>query len=112
MSRASLAVLAVAIVAEVIGTASLKASNGFTRVWPSVLTVICYGAAFYGLAVAMRTVPVGVVYAVWSGAGIVLIALIGAVMFGERLDAAALAGIGLIIAGVLILNLLSGSMRS
>ena len=112
MTGAGLVPLAVAILAEVAGTTALKASDGFTRILPSILTVLCYGTAFYCLSLAMRHVPVGIIYAVWSGIGIVLIAAIGAVMYGERLDGYALLGIALIVVGVLVLNLLSGSVKS
>lgn len=99
--------LAVAIVAEVIATSFLKASDGFTRLWPSVAVVVGYAAAFYFLAAALRSIPVGVAYAVWSGMGIVLIALIAWLAYGQRLDAAAITGIGLILAGVAVLQLCS-----
>lgn len=102
--------LAVAIVCEVIATAALKASDGFTRLWPSLLVVAGYCLAFYALSLALRTIPVGVAYAVWSGVGIVGIALIGRFVLGQTLDAPALAGIGLIVAGVLVLNLFSRSL--
>lgn len=97
------------ILAEVIATSALKVSNGFTRPLPSAITALGYGLAFYLLALALKTIPVGVAYAVWSGVGIVAIALIGYFVFGQALDAAALVGIGLILAGVLVLNVLSGS---
>ena len=100
-------VLAVAIVAEVIATTALKASNEFTRFWPSVLVVVGYAIAFYCLAVTLRTLPVGVVYAIWSGVGIALIGLIGWLVFGQALDAAAIAGMVLIAAGVLVINVFS-----
>ncbi|RZA28826.1 MAG: multidrug efflux SMR transporter [Lysobacteraceae bacterium] len=101
--------LSVAIVAEVVATSALKASEGFTRTLPSVLVVAGYGVAFYFLSLVLRTVPVGVAYAIWSGVGIVLIATIGWVVFKQPLDAAALAGIGLIIAGVAVIQLFSRS---
>lgn len=103
--------LAVAIVCEVIATAALKASDGFSRLGPSLVVIAGYAAAFYLLAVALRVIPVGVAYAVWSGVGIVGIALIGRFVFGQTLDAPALIGIGLILAGVLVLNLFSASLR-
>lgn len=99
--------LAIAIVAEVIGTSALKASNGFSRLGPSVLVVAGYAAAFYFLAMTLKQVPVGVAYAVWSGVGTVLITLIGVWVFKQSIDLAGVVGIGLIIAGVLILNLFS-----
>ena len=101
--------LAGAIVCEVIGTSALKASEGFSRLLPTLVVVIGYGIAFYLLSLTLRSIPVGVAYAVWSGAGVALIALIGWLVFGQRLDAPALVGIGLIVAGVLVLNLFSRS---
>lgn len=101
--------LIAAIVMEVIGTSALQASHAFTKFWPSVIVVIGYGASFYLLALALKVIPVGIAYAVWSGLGIVLIAIIGRVVFGQKLDPAALLGIGLILAGVLVLQLLSKS---
>jgi small multidrug resistance pump len=102
--------LAVAIVSEVIATSALKASDGFGRPLPAIMAVVGYGIAIYLLAQTMRAIPVGVVYAVWSGTGIVLIALIGLVVYRQTLDLAAIAGLGLIIAGVLVVNLLSRSV--
>lgn len=99
--------LAVAIVCEVIATSSLKASDGFSRTIPSVVVVVGYGISFYFLSLTLRTMPVGIAYAVWSGVGIVLISAVGWVLFHQRLDAAALAGMGLIIAGVLVINVFS-----
>lgn len=96
-----------AIVAEVVATSALKASEGFSRLGPSVLVVLGYGAAFYLLSLTLRAIPVGVVYAVWSGIGTVLIALVGWRLFGQRLDGWSIAGMALIIAGVLVMNLLS-----
>lgn len=103
--------LAIAIVAEVIGTSALNASAGFTRAMPSAIVVVGYGLAFYFLALTLKTVPVAIAYAIWSGAGIALITAIGWVFFRQTLDAAALAGIGLIVAGVLVINLFSASAR-
>jgi len=111
LSPTILLTLALAIVAEVVATSALKASDGFTRLWPSLVTVAGYGAAFYCLALTMRSVPVGIIYALWSGVGIVLISGVGWLVFGERLDGPAILGIALIVAGVLVLNLLSGSVR-
>lgn len=101
--------LLLAIVAETIGTTALQASQQFSRFGPSVLVVISYGIAFYLLAMALRFMPVGVAYAIWSGLGIVLIALIGLVMFGQKLDLAAVIGLGLIIAGIVIIQLFSNT---
>lgn len=102
--------LAVAIVAEVIATSALKASDGFTRLWPSVITTIGYGFAFYVLAHALKVIPTGVAYAVWSGGGIVLISLIAWIWFGQRLDWPAILGIALILVGVVVISLFSKSV--
>lgn len=101
--------LGLAIAAEVVGTSALKASEGFSKLWPSAIVFVSYGAAFYLLSLTLRTIPVGIAYAVWSGVGVVLIALIGWLVFGQKLDAAGMLGMGLIVAGVLVLNLLSKS---
>ncbi len=100
-----------AIVAEVIGTSALQASQQFSRLGPSIVVVLGYGISFYLLAMALRVIPVGIAYAVWSGLGIVLISLLGLVAFGQRLDLPALLGIGLILAGVLVIQLFSASVR-
>lgn len=105
------AYLAVAILAEVIATSALKASDGFTRLLPSIVTASGYGLAFWCLSHAIRTVPVGLAYAIWSGVGIVLITAIAWVLFKQRLDAAALAGMALILAGVLVIQLFSASAK-
>ncbi len=99
--------LAIAILAEVIATSALKASNEFTRLWPSVIVVLGYGVAFYFLTLCLRTIPVGIAYAIWSGLGIVLVAIIAYFLYDQKLDAPALVGIGLILSGVLVINLLS-----
>lgn len=98
-----------AIIAETIGTSALQASQQFTRLWPSVLVVVSYAVAFYLLSIALRAMPVGVVYAIWSGLGIVLIAIAGFVIFGQKLDLAAIIGLGLIIAGVVVLHVFSSA---
>jgi len=103
--------LGIAIVCETIATSSLKASDQFSRLVPSVVTVVMYLISFYLLALTLRTMPVGIAYAIWSGAGVVLIALVGWLWFKQSLDVPAMAGIGLIIAGVLVLNLLSDTVR-
>lgn len=99
--------LAIAIVSEVIATSALKASAGFTRLGPSAIVAIGYGIAFYMLAQTLKTIPMGVAYAVWSGAGIVLITLVGYFFFKQRLDLPALAGIALIVAGVIVMQVFS-----
>ena len=99
--------LAIAIVAEVIATSFMKLSDGFTRPVPSLVTAVGYLVAFYFLSLTLRTVPTGVAYAIWSGAGIVLITAVAWFFQGQRLDLPALAGIALIVAGVLVMNLLS-----
>ncbi len=96
--------LAAAIVAEVIATSALKSSDGFRKLGPSVLVVVGYGTAFFLLSMALRAIPVAVAYAVWSGVGIALITIVGWVLFDQRLDAAGAVGIGLIVAGVIVLN--------
>ena len=97
----------VAIVAEVFATSALKASAGFTRWAPSVAVILGYGAAFWLLSLALKNIPIGIAYAVWAGLGIVLIALAGMVVYGERPDAAAVVGMALIITGVMVMNLMS-----
>lgn len=99
--------LLAAIIAEVAATSALKASAGFTRLWPSVCVVVGYSAAFYCLALTLRAIPIGVAYAIWAGLGIVLIALVGWLVFGQRLDAPAVAGMLLIVAGVVVMNVFS-----
>lgn len=102
--------LTLAIVLEVIGTSALKVSDGFTRPGPSLVVAASYGGAFYLLALVLRSIPVGIAYAIWSGIGIVLICLIGWLLFGQKLDLPAIVGIGLIVAGVLVINLVSKSV--
>lgn len=101
--------LFLAIMFEVIATSALVAAQGFTRLLPSAVVVLGYAGAFYFLSLALRSWPVGIAYALWSGIGIVLISAVGWVLYGQRLDAPAMIGIGLILAGVLVINLLSGS---
>ena len=96
-----------AIIAETIGTTALQASHQFTRFWPSVLVVIAYGLSFYLLAQTLRVMPVGVVYAMWSGLGIVMITAIGYLVLGQRLDLPAVIGIGMILCGILVIHLFS-----
>ena len=99
--------LVVAIAAEVVATTALARSESFTRLWPSVVTVVGYGVAFYFLSFPLRVLPTGVVYAVWSGLGIVFIAAIAWLWYGQKLDLPAIVGLGLIVAGVAVVNLFS-----
>lgn len=99
--------LSLAILAEAIGTTALKMSDGFTKLTPSLVVLVGYGLAFYLLSLTLKQIPVGVAYAIWSGAGIVLITLIGWVVFKQTLDLAAVFGIALIISGVLVLQVFS-----
>ncbi len=101
--------LALAVLFETIGTSALQASQQFTRLWPSVLVVVSYGAAFYLLAMTLRFMPVGVVYALWSGLGIIFIALIGWIVFRQVLDVPAMIGLALIIAGIATIQLFSNT---
>ncbi|MEM9578343.1 MAG: multidrug efflux SMR transporter [Pseudomonadota bacterium] len=103
--------LTLAILFETIGTTALQASQQFTRVGPTILVVLAYGVAFYLLGLTLKYMPVGVVYAIWSGLGIVFIACIGLVVFGQRLDLPAIIGLALIIAGILVIHLLSNSTQ-
>jgi len=96
-----------AILAEVIGTTALKATQGFTRLAPSLVVVVAYALAFYLLSRTMQTIPMSISYAVWSGVGIVLITLIGYLVYRQSLDLPALIGLGLILAGVLVIHLFS-----
>lgn len=102
--------LCVVIVAEVIATSALKLAKGFTRFWPSVVVVSCYSLALYLLAQTLDKIPVGVVYAIWSGSGVALITLVGRYFFGQVLDRPALIGIGMIAIGVVVLQFLSTSV--
>ncbi|MFW2969422.1 multidrug efflux SMR transporter SsmE [Serratia marcescens] len=96
--------LTMAIVAEVIATTMLKASEGFTRLWPSLLVVLGYGVAFWGLSMVVKSMPLGIVYAIWSGMGIVLVSVAAVFVYQQKLDWPAIVGMGLIIAGVLVIN--------
>ena len=102
--------LAAAIVLEVIATSLLKASDGMSRLWPTVGALVGYGLCFYLLSVTMKSVPTGIAYAIWSGLGIVLISLVGLVWFGQKLDMPAVIGLALIIAGVGTINLFSSTV--
>ncbi len=109
MNPFALLLLVLAIVGEVIGTAGLKASEGFGRLGPSVVAVLGYCAAFYFLSLSLREIPLGVAYAVWSGLGTVGSVLLGVLIWREALGLAHLAGIGLIVAGVVVLNVFAGN---
>ncbi|NVP55509.1 SMR family transporter [Mycoplana rhizolycopersici] len=102
-------VLVLAIVFEVLGTSAMQAAQHFTRLGPTVVMIVCYAVAFYFLSWSLRYVSVGVAYAIWSGLGIVLISLVGLFVFGQKLDVPAIIGLGLIVAGVMVLNLFSKS---
>lgn len=99
--------LGIAIIFEIIATSALKKSEEFTRLIPSIVTIVGYFAAFYFLSFAIRTIPVGIAYAIWSGVGIVLITIIGAVFFKQIPDLPAIVGLGLIMAGVIVINVFS-----
>ncbi|SFB69706.1 small multidrug resistance pump [Polaromonas sp. OV174] len=101
--------LGIAIIAEVIATTALKSSDSFSRLVPSIITVVGYGVALYFLTVTMKSIPTGVAYAIWSGLGIVLISIAGFFFHGQKIDLAGMLGMALIIAGVVVLNLFSKS---
>ena len=102
--------LALAILCEVIGTTALKASAGLSAPLPSLIAVLSYGGALYGLAIALTAIPVGIAYAIWAGVGIVVMALVGWLVYRQPLDLAALLGIGLVVAGVVVINVYSRSL--
>ena len=104
-------ILAAAIAMEVVGTTALARSEGMTRLWPTLASLGCYGVAFWLLSLTLRSLPTGVVYGIWSGLGIVLVAAVAWVWQGQRLDAPAVLGLGLIVAGVLVVNLFSGTVE-
>ena len=99
--------LAMAILGEVFATSALKASEGFTKLAPSIIVLVGYSVAFYFLSLALKVIPVGVAYAVWSGAGIVVVTALAWTFYGQKLDSWGFVGMGLIVAGVAVLNLLS-----
>ena len=99
--------LAVAIVAEVAATSALKASEEFTKLIPSLIVIVGYAVAFYLLTLVLRTIPLGITYAVWAGLGIVLVAIVGAILYKQIPDIPAVIGMGLIVAGVVIVNVFS-----
>jgi small multidrug resistance pump len=103
--------LAIAIVSEVVGTAALKASEEFTKLWPSLIVLVGYASAFYFLTLTLRTIPVGIAYAVWAGVGIVLICVVSWILYKQTLDMPAIIGVALIAAGVVLINGFSGSIN-
>jgi len=103
--------LAIAIVAEVVATSALKASAEFTKLYPSLIVIIGYCIAFYFMTLVLRTIPIGVTYAVWSGLGIVLVTAVGAVLYKQTPDLPAIIGMGLIISGVLVIHIFSKSVQ-
>ena len=103
------AMLVLAIVFEVLGTSAMQAAQHFTKLLPTLVMVVCYAVAFYFLSYTLKAIPVGIAYAIWSGLGIVLISLAGYFVFGQKLDYAAVLGLGLIVSGVVVLNLFSKS---
>ncbi len=102
-------ILIFAVIAETIGTTALQASQQFTRPWPSLVVILAYGISFAALAWVLKFMPVGIAYALWSGMGILFIATIGLILFGQKLDMAAIIGLGLIVAGIAIINLFSNT---
>ena len=107
MSPITWAALLGAIGLEVVGTTLLQQSQQFTRPWPTAGMAVCYGLAFYLLSIALKQMPVGIAYAIWSGLGVVAITVIGLVLFRQRLDAPAVVGLTMIVGGVLVINLFS-----
>lgn len=101
--------LVIAIVSEVVGTSALKAADGFTRPLPTLIVAIGYASAFYFLSLTLRTIPIGIAYAIWSGLGVVLITLMGIVLYRETLDLPAAIGMALIVAGVVVLQVFSSA---
>ncbi len=104
--------LSIAIIAEVIATSALKASAEFTRLAPTLIVITGYATAFYFMTLTLRTLPVGITYAIWSGVGIVLVAVAGALLYKQVPDLAAIVGMGLIIAGVVVIHLFSGTVKA
>lgn len=101
--------LSIAIIAEVIATSALKSADGFTRIIPSTIVIIGYGVAFYFLSLTLKTIPVGLAYAIWSGLGITLVSAIGYFLYDQKLDLPAILGLLLILAGVFVINIFSKS---
>lgn len=101
--------LLIAVMFETVGTAALQASQQFTRLWPTLGAIVAYAGAFYFLGMTLKFMPVGIVYALWSGLGIVFITIIGFIVFGQRLDTAALVGLAMIVAGIVVIQLFSNT---
>ena len=99
--------LTIAIIMEVAATSALKASEEFTKLIPSLIVIVGYGISFYLLTLVLRTIPVAITYAIWSAAGIVLVAIVGAILYKQIPDIPAVIGMGLIVAGILIINVFS-----
>lgn len=104
--------LFIAIICEVVGTSAMKAADGFTRLWPSLVVTAGYVASFYFLSLTLRVIPLGIAYAIWCGLGIVLVALAGWLYYGQELDGPALFGLGLILAGLFVINIFSKSAQN
>jgi len=102
--------LAIAILAEVTATSALKASEEFTRLVPSIIVVVGYAVAFYFMSLVLKVMPIGITYAIWSGVGIVALAIVGFVVYKQTLDLPAIIGMGLIVLGVVVMHLFSDSM--
>ena len=103
--------LGIAIISEVIGTAALKPSEELTKPIPTLIMLVAYGISFLAMAMSFRTVPVGIAYAIWAGAGIVLVAIASWVLFAQKLDTPAIAGITLIAAGIMVVHFFSASVN-
>ena len=99
--------LVAAVLSETIGTSALQASNQFTKFWPSVIVVISYALAFYFLSITLKYIPVGIAYALWASLGIIFITIVGLVVFGRKLDSAAIIGLTMIILGIAVIHLFS-----
>lgn len=99
--------LSIAIIAEVVGTSALNASQGFTKLCPGLISIVSYGASLYFLSLVLKTIPVGVAYAIWSGVGILLVTMIGSIVFNQIPDAPAILGMAMIITGVVVINMFS-----
>lgn len=106
------AYLAIAIVSEVVATSAVKSSDNFTHLVPSILVVVGYGIAFWFLSLTLKTIPLGVTYAIWSGAGVAIVSVVGVIVYKQMLDVPAVLGIALIVSGVIVLNSFSRTIAS